>query len=74
MDRLASESEEKSESVGSPLANSQSLLGGIRRVFHFFILSESSMIQAGINLGYSQRNEHENSVNPPAENNYNSLV
>lgn len=74
MDRLASESEEKSESAGSPLANSQSLLGGIRRVFHFFNMSESSMIQAGVNLGYSHRNENENSANPSAENNHNSLV
>ena len=69
VDRSASESTSNSENSIPRLPNSRSLLGGIKRMFKFFVISEDAMEQAGINLGYSHLSDTENSVNPPVETN-----
>lgn len=67
MDRSVSESTSNSENSIPKLPNSRSLLGGIKRMFNFFTISDEAMAQAGINLGYSHQSETENPVNPPGE-------
>ena len=74
MDTSVSESTSNSENSISTLPNSRSLLGGIKRMFNFFVISDEAMAQAGINLGYSHRSETDNPVNPPVETNNNDPV
>jgi len=74
MDRSVGESSSSSDRAASFLPFTQSLLGGIKRVIGFFVMSEDEMSQAGIDLGNSHVTETENQMTSPAEISENGRV
>ena len=61
MDRSIGDSTSSSESV---LPFAHSLLGGIKRVIGFFVMSEDEMSQAGIDLGNTSVIDSEDQMDP----------
>jgi hypothetical protein len=74
MDRSVGESTSNSDTSNTIMPFAQSLLGGIKRVIGFFVMSEDEMSQAGIDLGNSHVNDTEDRMNPPAEIDENGRV
>ena len=74
MDRSVGESTSSSDRSDMVSPFTQSLLGGIKRVFRFFAMSEDELSQAGIDLGYSHLSDEGNQTNSPGENKQNGRV
>ena len=67
MDRSIGQSTSSLDRSSTLLAFTQSLLGRIKRVLVFFVMSEVELIQAGIDWGHSYQSNTEDQMNPPVE-------
>lgn len=67
MDRSIGKPTSSSDRSSTLLAFTQSLLGRIKRVLVFFVMSEVELIQAGIDWGHSYQSDTEDQKNPSSE-------